>query len=122
MTQNITVDKNDQLDAVREGLLQGEQIFAVLDGKGAGTGFIGLTDRRAVLQDNSFAGKKSALTSIPYGRINSVSFVSDKSMFGKFSSTSTLAIDAGGRLYEVDFRGHERAKLAHDIILSHILS
>ncbi|MEJ7825512.1 MAG: PH domain-containing protein [Solirubrobacteraceae bacterium] len=110
-------DKQDQLDRIQAGLLQGETVLAVYDGKGAGTGFIGLTDRRVVLQDNSFVGKRMALTSIPYSRVNAVSFVSDKSMLGKFASSSSVALEVGGKTYEVEFRGEEKAKHAHDTIL-----
>ncbi|MER5670470.1 hypothetical protein [Pseudonocardia alni] len=42
-------DKRDQLDKVAAGLLEGERIIAVYDAIGAGTGFLGLTDLRAVL-------------------------------------------------------------------------
>ena len=74
-----------------------------------------------ILQDNSFVGKKVALTSVPYNRVNAVSFVSDKSMFGKFASTSQIAVSAGGHTHEVQFRGDEKAKFVHDAILSHML-
>lgn len=113
-------DKADQLEKIQSALLGGEQLIAVYDGIGAGTGFIGLTDRRVVLQDNSFTGKKVALTSIPYARINAVSFVSDKSRLGRWASTSEVAISAGGKDYEVQFRGEDKAKHAHDIILSNL--
>lgn len=76
-------DKQEQYDRIVEGLLEGERVLFVYDATGAGTGFIGVTDRRVVIQDNSFVGKKVALTSVPYTRVNAVSFVSDKSMFGK---------------------------------------
>lgn len=112
-----TFDKQDQFDRIHAGLLQGETVLAVYDGKGAGTGFIGLTDRRVVLQDNSFVGKRMALTSIPYSKVNAVSFVSDKSMLGKFASSSSVALEVGGKTYEVEFRGEEKAKHAHDTIL-----
>ena len=113
-------DKPDQFEKIRSGLLQGETIFVVYDAIGVGTGFIGLTDRRVVIQDNSFVGKKMALTSIPYSRINAVSFVSDKSVFGKFASTSEIAFSAGGKTYEVSFRGDGKAKHVHDLVLSRI--
>jgi PH (Pleckstrin Homology) domain-containing protein len=115
-------DKQDQFDKIRAGLLDGERIIAVYDGKGAGTGFIGVTDRRVIVQDNSFAGKKTALTSVPYRRITAVSYLADKSMFGKFASSSTIAISAGGKDYEVEFRGEEKAKHVHDVVLWHILN
>ena len=78
----ISFDKQDQVDKIQAGLLPGESIIAVYDSKGGGTGFIGLTNRRVVLQDNGFVGKRVALTSVPYSKINAVSFVSDKSMLG----------------------------------------
>ncbi|WP_037411539.1 PH domain-containing protein [Candidatus Solirubrobacter pratensis] len=116
-TENIPVDKPEQLEKIRANLLEGETVLAVFDGKGSGTGFLGLTDRRVIIQDNSFVGKKIALTSVPYSRVHTVSFVSDKSMFGKFASSSTLAISAGGKEYEVEFRGEEKAQYAHNVIL-----
>lgn len=116
-----TFDKRDQFDKIRGGLLTGEEIIAVYDAVGAGTGFIGITNRR-VIQDNSFVGKKIALTSVPYSRVTSVSFVSDKSMFGSFVSSSTISISAGHNSYEVQFRGDGKAKHVHDVILWHMFN
>lgn len=115
--QAIPFDKQDQLDKIQAGLLPGETIIAVYDGKGGGTGFIGLTNRRVVLQDNSFVGKRVALTSVPYSKINAVSFLSDKSMLGRFASSSSIAISVGATAYQIEFRCEEKAKHAHDVIL-----
>jgi hypothetical protein len=115
-------DKQEQFDKIAAGLLHGEQIIAVYDAKGAGTGFIGVTNLRVVLQDNSFVGKKVALTSLPYNRISSVSFVSDKSMLGKFASSSSIAVTVGSHSHEVEFRGEDKAKHCHDAILWHMLN
>ncbi len=116
-----TFDKQDQYDKIAAGLLSGEQLIAVYDCTGVGTGFVGVTNKRVVLQDNSFVGKKAAVTSLPYKNIQSVSFVSDKSVFGKFNSSSSIAITAGGNVREATFRGDEKAKHIHDTILWHIL-
>ncbi len=116
MTQPI-FDRPDQLDRIAANLLQGEHIIAVYDCKGAGTGFVGLTNKRVIIQDNSFVGGKIAITSVPYSKINTVSMLSDKSMFGKFSSSSELNISAGGREYSAVFRDIHKAKHAHDVIL-----
>ncbi len=115
-------DKQDQLDRIAANLLQGEFIIAVYDATGAGTGFIGLTNKRVIIQDNSFVGKKVALTSVPYSKINSVAFVSDQSMMGKFFSGSSISVSSGAKDYIVDLRGHEKAKHAHDVILWHLMS
>jgi Bacterial PH domain len=120
-TINATFDKQEQYDKIAAGLLPGETIVAVYDAIGSGTGFIGVTNLRVVLQDNSFVGKKIALTSVPYNRVNAVSFVSDKSFLGKFASTSEIAVSAGGNVHTVQFRGEEKGKLIHDTILSYML-
>ncbi|MBN9759288.1 hypothetical protein Ae406Ps2_3479 [Pseudonocardia sp. Ae406_Ps2] len=113
-------DKRDQLDKVAAGLLEGERIIAVYDAIGAGTGFLGLTDLRVVLQDNSFVGKRTAITSIPYGRISSVSFVADRNLLGRFASSSQIAVTVGTAVHEVAFRGDDKARHAHDVILWHL--
>jgi hypothetical protein len=118
---NAVFDKQEQYDRVASGLLPGEEVFVVYDAIGSGTGFIGLTSLRVILQDNSFVGKRVALTSIPYNRIHSVSFVADKSMFGRLASTSEIAIAVGGHTHEVQFRGEDKAKAVHDAILSRML-
>jgi hypothetical protein len=110
-------DKKEQHDQITSGLLEGESIIAVYDAVGVGTGFIGLTDRRVILQDKSFAGKRVAITSIPYGRISSVSVVSSKSWAGGFFSSGTLAIQVGTHAYEVELRGNQKAQHVHNVIL-----
>lgn len=116
-TQQAAFDKQEQYDKIVAGLLPGEEVYAVFDAIGAGTGFIGVTSLRVILQDNSFVGKKIALTSVPYSKVTAVSYVSDKSMFGKFASTSSIAVTAGSKVYEVDFRGDDKARYVHDVVL-----
>ena len=118
----LVFDKREQYDKIAAGLLDGEHIVAVYDAIGVGTGFVGVTNLRLVLQDNSFVGKKIALTSVPYSRITSVSFVSNKSMLGQFASTSSIAVTVGATTHEVDFRGDEKAQHCHDVILSHMIN
>lgn len=110
-------DRPDQLEKVRAGLLSGEVLKVVFDCIGVGTGFVGLTDKRVVLQDNSFVGKKQAITSLPLRTIQSVSFVSDRSVFGQYLSSSTVAISVGGLTRTATFRGEEKARFIHDSIL-----
>ena len=79
MSDEVYYDKKEQLQIVRNSLLPEEQVFAVYDGKDVGTGFIGLTDKRVILQDNSFAGGRVAVTSVPYSKITAVSYASNAS-------------------------------------------
>ncbi|WP_199438861.1 PH domain-containing protein [Umezawaea beigongshangensis] len=113
-------DKREQYEQIASGLLDGEQILAVYDAIGAGTGFLGLTNLRVVVQDKSFVGKKVALVSLPYQRISSVAVLSNKSFGGSFFSTSSIAITSGTHVHEVEFRGHDKAHHAHNVILWHI--
>ncbi|WP_346926146.1 PH domain-containing protein [uncultured Arthrobacter sp.] len=121
MTQVIH-DRYEQLEQINAGLLQGETVYAVYDCIGVGTGFVGITNMRVILQDKSFVGNKLAIVSIPYRNIRSVSMLSNKSMMGRFASTSSIAIDTGGGVKEADFRGDDKARHAHDLILWNVLN
>lgn len=118
----IVHDKPEQLEQIKAGLLQGETVYAVYDCIGVGTGFIGITNMRVILQDKSFVGNKVAIVSVPYKNIRSVSMLSNKSMMGRFASTSSIGIDTGGSVKEADFRGDDKARHAHDLILWNVLN
>lgn len=117
---NVVYDRREQFQQIQSGLLDGEQVIAVYDAIGTGTGFIGLTNRRVIIQDKSFVGKKIAITSIPYSKITSVSVVSNKSWGGSFFSTGAIAVHVGTHTYEVEFRGSEKAHHVHNVILHYI--
>jgi hypothetical protein len=114
---DVVYDSRGQLRQIESGLLDGEQIIAVYDAVGAGTGFLGLTTRRVIIQDKSFAGKRVAITSIPYSRISSVSVVSNKSWAGQYFSGGIIAITVGSHVYEVEFRGADKTHHVHNVIL-----
>ncbi|MER7208704.1 MULTISPECIES: PH domain-containing protein [Streptosporangium] len=116
----IVYDRKEQLQQIESGLLPGEKIIAVYDAIGTGTGFLGLTDKRVIVQDKSFVGKRMALTSIPYARISAVSVVSNRSFAGSFFSSGAIAVHVGTHTYEVEFRGDGKAHHAHNVILHFI--
>ncbi|WP_199565619.1 PH domain-containing protein [Spongiactinospora rosea] len=120
MAQSIPHDRPEQLKQIQSGLMPGEQIIAVYDAIGAGTGFLGLTNQRVIVQDKSFIGKKIAITSIPYSKITSVSVVSNKSWAGSFFSSGSIALNVGTHVYEVEFRGDEKSHHVHNVILHFI--
>lgn len=114
---SIPHDKPDQLQKILSGVIAGEHVYAVYDCIGAGTGFVAVTNHRVILQDNSFVGGKSAVTSLPVRSISSISFLSDKSMLGRFFASASIAIAAGSTVREATFRGDDKAKHIHDTIL-----
>jgi hypothetical protein len=116
-------DRQDQLEQVQGGLLPGERLFAVYDAKGVGTGYIALTDRRAIVADKSFYGRAVALVSLPFTSIASVAVISNARFTGNFFSTSTIVVTStSGVHHEIEFRGEDKARHAHDFILSAMLS
>lgn len=117
---DATYDRREQFQQIQSGLLDGEQIIAVYDAIGTGTGFLGLTNRRVIIQDKSFIGKRFAITSIPYSKITSVSVVSNKSWGGSFFSSGSIAIGVGAHTYEVEFRGDQKSHHVHNVILHYI--
>ena len=121
---DIIVDKKDQLEKIEGVCLPNEIIRAVFDLKGAGTGFLGLTDKRIIFYDKAFMKKKKAIVSIPYSRIASVASEDNKGFFirGGFLVSDTLTIDPIGlepRTFE--FRGGDKAHAAHNIIMEYLL-
>jgi molecular chaperone DnaK len=114
-------DRGDQLRQVQGALLEGEVLHAVYDARGTETGFIALTDRRIILQNKTYTGKRIAIVSIPYTRVASVAVLSNASVMGSFFSSSSIAITtSAGTHHEVEFRGTDRARHAHDLILLRI--
>ena len=121
--QEVIFDKKDQLDKVWDWILPGETLYAVYDCKGAGTGFIGITDRRIIFYDKRFIGKKKAMVSVPHSQIAAVSS-EDKSnlLTGRgFFSSSTIGIHTtGNAYYEFEFRGADKAHEAYQFIMPHL--
>jgi len=121
--QEVIFDKQDQLDKVWDWILPGETLYAVYDCKGAGTGFIGITDRRIIFYDKRFIGKKKAMVSVPHSQIAAVSS-EDKSnlLTGRgFFSSSTIGIHTtGNAYYEFEFRGADKAHEAYQFIMPHL--
>jgi len=117
MAKQAPYDRREQYQQIVSGLLPGENVIAVYDAVGVGTGFIGLTDRRVIIQDRSFVGKRVAITSIPYSKVSAVSVVGNKSWAGSFFSSGSIAIHVGAHTYEVEMRGVEKTQHVHNVIL-----
>jgi hypothetical protein len=119
----VIFDRQDQLAKIEAGLLPGEEIEAVFDVKGGGTGFMGITSKRIIFQDNAWVVKSMAIVSIPYSRIHTVAAEDSASLLtgrGFFSSSRIIiTTSAGSRVFQ--FRGADKAHVAHNLILRHIL-
>lgn len=118
----VVFDRQDQLDKIEAGLLPGEEIEAVFGVKGSGSGFVGITSKRIIFQDYAWVVKSIAVVSIPYSRIHTVAAEDSAGLLtgrGFFSSSKIiLTTCAGPRVFQ--FRGADKAHIAHNLILRHI--
>ncbi|MCK4221854.1 MAG: PH domain-containing protein [Dehalococcoidia bacterium] len=122
--EDIMVDKKEQLEKIEGVCLPGETIRAVFDLKGRGTGFLGLTDKRIIYYDKAFLKSKKALVSIPHDRIASVASEDNSGFIIKrgFLVSDTLTIQPIGlEAKTFEFRGGEKAHMAHNIIMEYLL-
>ena len=115
----VLFDKQEQLDQITPWLLDDERLYCVFDCKGAGTGFVAVTDKRLMFYDRAFMRKRKALTSIPFSRITSVSSIDEG---GIFRSTSELVVKAGSEEHEFEFRGGDKAQRAYQFIMAELVS
>lgn len=119
----IEFDVLGQVEMVRSILLPGEQIEAVYDMKGGGTGFLGITTKRLVIYDKVFMRKMKAVVSVPYSRVHSVAAKDESGLLtGRgWAASSTLVIALSDGEKEFEFRGAEKAHTAHALIVSHMI-
>lgn len=119
----VVFDRPDQLEKIRAGLLPGEEVEAVFDLKGGGTGFVGITSKRIIFQDNAWVTNTKAVVSIPYSRIHTVAAEDAVGLFtGRgFFSSSTIVITTSSAPRTFQFRGADKAHIAHDLILRHMI-
>ena len=111
-------DKKDQLQRIAAYTIPGETIYAVFDCKGAGTGFVGITDQRLIFFDQSmFSGHKS-MVSIPYNMIIGVA-ASDSGVI--FQSSEITFITAAGK-FSFEFRGSDKAQMTYQYVMNQILN
>jgi len=117
-------DRQEQLQKVEAGLLDGEQIFAVYDLKGGGAGFLGITSKRLIVFDRTYLNDRHAMVSIPYNRIVTVAAEDHPNPLagrGFFSSSKLLLLLHGEKHYQFEFRGADKALHAPNLILWHML-
>ena len=120
----MIVDKKEQLEKIEAVCLPDETIRAVFDVKGAGTGFLGITDKRLIYYDKAFLKSRKALVSIPYSRIASVASEDNKGLFIKkgFLVSDTLIVTPMGlEAKTFEFRGGDKAHEAHNIMMKYLL-
>lgn len=111
-------DDAGQLQRIQAYVLQGEDLFAVYDCKGSGTGFVGITDRRVIFYDQAFMTKKKSMVSIPYNRVIGIASADEGLIF----KTSEITLLTAAGHYTFTFRGADKAHAAYRYIMNQLLS
>lgn len=112
-------DDPKQFERIQGGLIPGETLYAVYDMRGGGTGFVGITDRRVVIQDEGVVRKKRSLVSIPYGQIAMVAAADEGGLMRRTSALSIVT--TSGRQFDLEFRSGDKAERAYTYMLAHLV-
>ena len=124
LAEDLVFDKKAQLEKIEDICLPEEVIRAVFDLKGVGSGFIGITDKRIIFYDKAFLKGQKAMVSIPYNRITSIGSEDNKGLLIRkgFLVSDKLTICAQGMEFKVfEFRGGDKAHLAHRLMMENLL-
>jgi hypothetical protein len=93
-------------------------MHAVFDCKGAGIGFVGVTDQRLIFYDQAFLRSRKSMISIPYHQIVGVASADEGTILK--TSEITLLTAAGQDTFE--FRGADKAHWTYEFIMNQILN
>ena len=114
----IYFDNRSQLERIQAYLISGETLFAVYDCKGAGTGFVGITDQRIIFYDQGVFSKHKTMISIPYNQMVGLAAADEGFIF----KTSEITIITGAGRFSFEFRGSDKAMAAYRYVMNQILN
>ncbi len=113
-------DRKEQFDKIAQLLVPGETLWLVLDCKGGGTGYVGLSDRRVVFQDSNWRKSRNVLVSVPLDRIHAVGLSSEVNLIGR--STGILSIQAGEDDWTFEFKNADKLRQAYKLLMHLVLN
>lgn len=118
---DVDFDKKDQKERIEALVIPGEQLLAVYDMKGGGTGFIGITDLRLVFLDESFVRKSKALVTVPFTKITAVGVEDTGRNINPFATNGKLLVTTASCEWEFEFRSNDKAYRAYRLIMNNLL-
>ncbi len=117
-SMNVVYDKEDQYMRVLAYLVPGETLYAVYDCKGAGTGFVGVTDQRILFYDQGTFVKNRSMVSIPYNQVIVISTADEGVVF----QSCNLVIHTAAGKFEYQFTSPEKTRWVYQFINCQILN
>jgi len=111
-------DNQGQYNRIVQYIIPGETLRAVYDCKGAGTGFVGISDQRVIFYDQGFFTKHKSMISIPYHQIIGIAAVDEGTIF----KTSEITLITAAGKFSFEFRGADKAPWAYSYIMNQVLN
>ncbi len=118
MSYQVEFDNKHQMERIQSMVSAPEQLHAVFDEKGRGSGFVGITDRRIIFMDQGVIRKKKMIVSLPYSKITALA---TEDTGGVIFNSSSLLVIAGSREFDFEFHTKEKAHRAHELIMWNLL-
>ena len=115
----VSYDNKKQYERINAYIIPGETLYAVFDCKGAGTGFVGITDQRVIFYDQGVLLKKKVMVSIPYHQMIGVA---SRDEGGVVFKTSEITLITAAGSFSFEFRGADKAHWAYKFIMNQILN
>ena len=107
------------VEAIRQDLLEGEQIYGIFGDRRGPTALVGITNRRVLLMDAVYDDGRVALTSVPMRQIVSCSYIAAADV--PITDATVVGIKVGRTMYEVSCTSPEEAQDVHGLIMWHLI-
>lgn len=117
--QSPVVDDRTDLTVIYDSLFDGEALDGVYRGCEDGVRLLAVTNRRLMMVENTSCDDRRALTSVPYGRVTSVSYLASGDEC--VAHSTTVGIKVLSTLYELGCRAEEEARELHDLVAWHLV-
>jgi hypothetical protein len=110
----VGYDERADIAAVLDNLFDGEAVDRVYRGLAPGIQLLAVTNRRLMMVESQSVEGRLALTSVPFARVTSVSFLAERGEPLDFASTIGIRVLA--TVFELHCVGPDEAREAHDLI------
>ncbi|PVY96346.1 hypothetical protein C8D89_13135 [Actinomycetospora cinnamomea] len=107
------------IQAMRQDIMDGEQIYGIFGDRRGDTALIAITNRRVLMMDTVYGKGRVALTSVPLRQIVSCSYIT--STTEPITDATVVGIKVGRSMFEVSCNSPEEAQDVHHLIMWHLI-
>jgi hypothetical protein len=112
-------DTRTDLGVVHDSLFDGEQMLGVYRGCEEGVRLLAVTNRRVMMVETTSCAGRRALTSVPFPRITSVSYLASPDE--PVAESTTVAVRVVSTWYQLGCATEVEARELHDLIAWHLV-